>query len=286
MSMKENMRIPDMCARCLYDMQAARVKDPDFLARVRDMLDHRDPRDTAPYMVYRFAREYERRFGPSRRYDEDKRRYNDMVLAMEGDIRQRIMSAPDPLSRALAYARAGNYIDFGAMEKVDPEAFLALLDQAEWTQRDMPAYRAFLDKCRHARRFLLLCDNCGEIVLDKLFLEELGRRFPHIEIWAMVRGGEALNDATEEDARYVGLDRIAHVIGNGAAVAGTVYAMLPEAARRAVDSADVILSKGQGNYESFSGDGREAFYAFLCKCDLFTQRFGVPRFTGMLIHET
>ena len=59
-----------------------------------------------------------------------------------------------------------------------------------------------------------------------------------------------------------------------------------EEARRALDTADVVLAKGQGNYESLSGQGRHVFYAFLCKCDLFTTRFGVPPLTGMLVEET
>ena len=68
-------------------------------------------------------------------------------------------------------------------------------------------------------------------------------------------------------------------------ICGTVYSMLPEAAREALDGADVVLSKGQGNYESLSGQGRHIFYAFLCKCELFTSRFGVEPFTGMLVEE-
>ena len=101
----------------------------------------------------------------------------------------------------------------------------------------------------------------------------------------MVRGGEVLNDATEEDAGYTGMDRIARVIPSGNTVAGTVYDMLSENAKKALDSADIILSKGQGNYETLNGQGRHIFYAFLCKCDLFTERFNVPRLTGVFIEE-
>ena len=125
----------------------------------------------------------------------------------------------------------------------------------------------------------------GKIVLDKMFIEQLLKRFPHLRAGVMVRGGEVLNDATEEDARYAGIDQTARVISNGNSVAGTVYDMLSEEAKRALDSADVILSKGQGNYETLNGQGRHIFYAFLCKCELFTSRFDVPRLTGILIEE-
>lgn len=94
-----------------------------------------------------------------------------------------------------------------------------------------------------------------------------------------------LNDATPEDAAYAGIDRLARIVSNGAPVPGTVYKMLPEEARGVLDTADVILAKGQGNYESLSHQGRHIFYVFLCKCDLFTSRFQVPKLTGMFIEE-
>lgn len=131
----------------------------------------------------------------------------------------------------------------------------------------------------------MITDNCGEIVLDKLFIEQLRKRFPELEIKIMVRGSEVLNDATLEDACYVGMDKLTEVISNGNAVAGTVYDMLPDEAKKALDTADVILAKGQGNYESLCRQGRHIFYSFLCKCELFTSRFNVPRLTGVFVEE-
>ena len=80
--------------------------------------------------------------------------------------------------------------------------------------------------------------------------------------------------------------KVADIISNGEAIAGTIYDMMPQEAKDAIDEADVILAKGQGNYESMSGQGRHVFYEFMCKCDLFTSRFKVPRLTGMFIEET
>ncbi len=116
-------------------------------------------------------------------------------------------------------------------------------------------------------------------------LEQLKERFPHLTIGALVRGKDVLNDATVEDAAYTGMDKIAKIISNGEAIAGTIYDMMPEDAKSALDEADVILAKGQGNYESMSGQSRHIFFEFLCKCDLFTSRFNVPRLTGMFIEE-
>ena len=102
---------------------------------------------------------------------------------------------------------------------------------------------------------------------------------------ALVRGAEVLNDATADDAAYVGLDKIAKIISNGDAIAGTVYDLMPQTAKKALDEADIILAKGQSNYETMSDQGRHIFYAFLCKCDLFTGRFNVPRLTGIFTEE-
>ena len=88
-----------------------------------------------------------------------------------------------------------------------------------------------------------------------------------------------------EDAVYVGMEQEAKVIPNGTAVAGTIYEMITQEAKQALDEADVILAKGQGNYESMAGRGRHVYYAFLCKCELFTTRFGVPPLTGMFVAE-
>ena len=279
------MRIPDSCAKCLYDRQLNKTDNPEYLKEVRRILDNRGEDDTSPYMVFLFNKVHERIFGRGADYRDIKKQYNDLVLNMEPDLRREIGAAEDPLARALIMARIGNYIDFGAMDRVDPQEFLSLFKETEMSERDLATYQSFLAACEGARTFLLVCDNCGEIVLDRLMIEQLKARFPHLSVKAMVRGGEVLNDATVEDAHYVGLDRVAEIVSNGEPIAGTVYEMMPPKARRTLDESDVILAKGQGNYESLCRQGRHIFYSFLCKCDLFTDRFNVPRLTGIIVEE-
>ena len=279
------MRISESCAKCLYDRQASKTDNAEYLAEIRKLLDTRREADTSPYMVYLFNKVHVKYFGKSADYSVIKKQYNDLVLGMENTLRRKIKNSDDPLAKALVMARTGNYIDFGAMDNVDSEEFTDLLCDTEMREDDIRTYDSFLRECAIGKKFLLICDNCGEIVLDKLMLEQLKERFPHLEIKAMVRGGEILNDAVLEDAGYVGLDRIAEVVTNGEAVAGTIYELMPPEARKALDEADIILSKGQGNYESLSGQGRHVFYEFLCKCELFTNRFNVPKLTGMFVEE-
>ncbi len=279
------MRISESCAKCLYDRQMNITDNEGYLAEIKALLDNRSEEDTSPYMVYLFNKVHLKYFGKGADYKDIKKQYNDLVLRMEESLQREIDNSPDPLAKALIMSRIGNYIDFGAMNEVDRDIFMELFEDTEMSERDIPAYESFLEKCETGESFLLVCDNCGEIVLDKLFLEQLKKRFPHLKIKALVRGGEVLNDATLEDAQYTGLDKVAGIISNGDAIAGTVYDMLSPEARSAIDESDVILAKGQGNYESMSGRGRHAFYAFLCKCDLFTGRFDVPKLTGIFIEE-
>ncbi len=279
------MRVSETCAECLYERQKKRIPDEKYLAEVRRLIRERGESDPSPLLVYRFGRVREAMFGPSDSYAEVKKRYNDLVLGMEDALRERIGASQDPLRTALAFARVGNYIDYGAMDTVEETAFLELFEKACLRREEEKTYRHFLSDCEGAESFLLIADNCGEIVLDRLFLEQLKKRFPRLSIAVLVRGGEVLNDATVKDAEYAGLGGLAEILSNGAAVAGTVESLLPEDARRALDGSGVILAKGQGNYESLSGSGRHIYYAFLCKCALFTGRFGVPPLTGMLVEE-
>ena len=279
------MRISESCAKCLYDRQLNKTDNEEYLAEIKELLDKRGEDDTSPYMVYLFNKVHTRYFGKGADYKDIKKSYNDLVLEMEDSLRKEIEDSDDPLAKALVIARIGNYIDFGAMNHVDKDEFLKLFADTGFREDDIPVYESFLKECSKGKKFLLVCDNCGEIVLDRLMIEEIKKRFPNLSFKALVRGSEVLNDATMEDAEYTGLSKVAEIISNGEAVAGTIYDMMPQEAKCALDEADVILAKGQGNYESMSGRGRHVFYQFLCKCDLFTSRFNVEKLTGIFIEE-
>ena len=279
------MRISESCAKCLYDRQLNKTDNKEYLAEIKKLLDNRRENDTSPYMVYLFNKVHVRYFGKGADYKDIKKRYNDLLLNMEDKLKKQIDDSDDPLAKSIVMARIGNYIAFGAMNHVDKDEFLDLFRDTQMREDDKLTYNAFLNECENAKNFLLVCDNCGEIVLDRLMIEQLKKRFPNLKVKALVRGEEVLNDATIEDALYCGLDKVADIVSNGEAIAGTIYDMMPDQAKQALDEADVILAKGQGNYESMSGQGRHVFYEFLCKCDLFTSRFKVPRLTGIFVEE-
>lgn len=279
------MRVIESCAECLYKRQLRKTDNKECLAEIKAVIDNRAYDDPAPYLVYRFNQIYLKYFGSVASFRDEKIKYNDLVLSMEDALREEINSSDDPLLTAFSYARAGNYIDFGALSAVDEKTFLSLLESDSLSDNDLQTFESFTGQCKTAGSFLLLADNCGEIVLDKLFLEQLKKQYPQLKLSVMVRGGEVLNDATVEDAEYAGIGSVAEIISSGIGVSGTVYKMLSDEAKSALDNAGVVLSKGQGNYEALSGQGRHIFYSFLCKCERFTNRFGVPRLTGIFVEE-
>lgn len=141
------------------------------------------------------------------------------MLAKAEEIEERLQGAADPLKRAIQYAMTGNYIDFGAMQKVEEEQLERLLEKSQEIVVDPKEYEALRRELLAGRNVVYLTDNCGEIVLDKLLMKEILRQNPQARITAIVRGAPALNDATVEDAQQVGLSQVARVIGNGSAIA-------------------------------------------------------------------
>ena len=218
-------------------------------------------------------------------YEPLKKRYNDRMMAILPQLRRRVEACADPLAQAIKLSRAGNYIDFGAFKAIDDGQLDALIQRA-WDEALDPAeYAALTADLARAARLTYVTDNCGEVVLDGLVLEQLARRFPQLEMTALTRGGPVLNDATEADARYVGLDRYARVAGNGSDLAGCQMSRISPQARQLLEGSDVIIAKGMANFETLCACGLNVYYLFLCKCDYFARRLSVPLMTGMLVNE-
>ncbi len=229
---------------------------------------------------------YREIFGPERDYTDVKRRFNALMLALEPSIQADVDAAPDPLMRAVEYAMVGNYIDFAALGDIDEGELRRRLGAVDAMAVDPAALEALRGAAVSARRLALFTDNCGEIVADKVLLRTLRRLNPALDVTVIVRGAPVVNDATVEDAEQVGMGAVAHrVLGSGCDLPGAVLTRISAKALAEVDAADLIVSKGQANYEGLSGCGRNIFYIFMCKCELFINRFNVPRFSGVLTKE-
>ena len=225
-------------------------------------------------------------FGSVMDYTDIKKHYNQLMLDYFPYMEEKVDAAENHLKMAIQYAMVGNYIDFGALENVNERELKEKLDEAVNIQIDSLMLEAFCEDIFHAKRLVYFTDNCGEIVTDKLLISALREINPNLYITVIVRGKPVLNDATLEDARDVHMEEVAQkVMGNGTGMPGNVIGAISKEAMDEVESADVLISKGQGNYEGLSGCGLNMYYFFLCKCEMFVRRFNVEQFTGIMTKE-
>ncbi|MBQ7867345.1 MAG: DUF89 family protein [Clostridia bacterium] len=291
--MKENRLQPE-CIRCLVERQlyaypadAAPDKQLDYMQRLLGLIAGARRDVGVPVLSREIKRLKEELFGTAEDYTQIKRHFNALMLAREGEMQSCIEAAADPLLEGLKYAFTGNYIDFGAaMHKVDEQQLDELLASPPPFEADEQTVASLRADLLAAKRIVYLTDNCGEIVMDKLLMRVIRRMNPEAELVVIVRGDDVLNDATREDARQVGLDTVARVMDNGSDVAGTWLEEISQEASHTLKTADVILAKGQANFETMRGCGMNVYYLFMCKCSMFASRFNVPRFTGILTHDS
>ncbi len=218
-------------------------------------------------------------------YAPQKQKYNQLLLGLEKEITQKIYSAEDPVKECIKYVCAANYIDFSAVENVNEDTLKKLLAKAAYETVPEDEYAAFLADLGRAASLAYLTDNCGEIVLDKLFIKCMKESFPHLEITVILRGEDVINDATLADAQEVGLTDLVPCIGNGNGAPGTILEELSPQAKQILLNADLVISKGQGNFESLYEEGLNPYYLFLCKCELFVRRFGLKQFEAVFKKE-
>ena len=222
---------------------------------------------------------------PLDRMKEEKELSNRFVLERMDLIREKVQSAEDPVFAGLQFAILGNYLDFAALQgQVSFEKLEAMLDKAFDMDLDRAAYDDFCGQLAAGKKLLYLTDNAGEIGFDRIFAEEIAKKYPHLDITFCVRGDVILNDATRADAAEVGIPF--PVIDNGNRVPGTQIDLLSDEAKQALDAADVILAKGMANCETMFGCGYNVYYAFLVKCQRFVDRFRKPMLTPMLVKES
>ena len=269
----------------LYPKNQAEEKVMEYERRVLRILAEASESVSAPVVVRDINLVHEELFGYRIAYTEVKSHFNQLMLAQEQRLWNQIQQAADPLKLAISFSAICNYIDFAALERVEEDYLQKELDKAEDYPLDPQTLESLKDDLKQARSLVLLTDNCGEVVADKLLLQLLSVQYPQLTLTAIVRGAAVQNDADREDAEEVGLYRVADVLDNGNDIAGTWIPELSGEARQALDEADVILSKGQANIETLRGNGRNTYYIFLCKCHMLAERFCVPRLTPMFLHE-
>lgn len=280
------MELYPPCVSCVIrnvSRVAERVlpEDQVFFAFLRELLADFSSRmrgeDAAPLLTqraYEILRSYS---GVEDPYAREKEEFNALMLSLEEKYRALLQRAEDPLQAALVLTGSGNLIDFGAFDVVCPEALVQTLEKhMKETRLPSESTEAFFQELARRQKLLILGDNCGEIVLDKLLVEVLQQNFPKAEITVALRGSPALNDATLEDAHRVGLSEVTRVISSGSGAPGTP---LEDCSREFVDffeDSPLILSKGVGNFECAPLEDSRIFFLLVVKCDVLAQRLRKP----------
>ena len=203
-------------------------------------------------------------------YRKAKRRDNDRVIALLPQLRRKLELSSDPILTALKLAAAGNVIDFGVHSAGDlHRAIERSLEDGE----GMVDYPLLRERLECVDDVLYLGDNAGEIVFDKLVVEELVNLGKQVTF--VVRGRPIINDVTAKDATYVGMDEVAEVISSGSDGPGTALRLCHPRFVETFRQARLIVSKGQGNFEGLSDESAPSFFLLKVKCPVVARELGV-----------
>ena len=285
-------RLKEQCLLCLvdrygkdYPADCDESKKIAYTQAFFKILSEANSKEGAPEIVEKIDLLKIEMFGAKRDFTEIKKHFNNLILSLEESVYENIQNSEKPLETAIKYAIRGNFIDYGAMKSVDEDKLNELIDKAREVELDKTELEMLYKDLASAKNMVLLTDNCGEIVFDTILIKIIKNMFPEIVIDIITRGMPVLNDATPDDAKQVGLDKLVSVTGNGTAIGGTCLERISEESRKIIDNADVIISKGMGNFETLRACGKNIYYLFMCKCKMFSDMLNVPLYSTMLVND-
>ncbi|HQP48836.1 MAG TPA: ARMT1-like domain-containing protein [Spirochaetota bacterium] len=212
-------------------------------------------------------------------YLEIKKQSTTEALKIYHVLKEKVKNSDDPLLTALEMAIMGNIIDYGVFSIINIEDELnKILSNEDRTIRNASAsafdYNSFRTLLAAAGTVMYLGDNAGETVFDRILMEEIRTFNPATRISFVVKGSPIINDAVYSDAIEAGIDSVAEVVSSGSNAPGTVLKYCTREFIDAYYSADIVISKGQGNFEALSEPGRDIIFLFLAKCPVIARDFG------------
>jgi len=225
-----------------------------------------DLRRSPPVMAQRIHRLIRDLTGRNDPYRRSKDRFNRLALGIYPEIEARVRSSGSPLETAVRLAIAGNVMDMGVNSRLAEHEVHEAIDESLKAPFDGDV-KAFGEAVSRANNILFLADNAGEIVFDRLLIEQL----PVERVTVAVRGFPVINDATMKDAEVAGLTGLVEVIDNGSDAPGTILDDCSDEFRGRFDAADLIIAKGQGNYETLSDAEKDIFFILKAKCPVIAR---------------
>ena len=218
--------------------------------------------------VYRIVYEIT---GDNDPYRNVKKRADDLAMSCYPRMKDMVVYSCDPLQTACKLAIAGNAIDLGAQEEYGN--MNTIIEESLCCDLDLDDYKRFKHRITDASLILYVGDNAGEVVFDRILIEQIQKMNTN-KIVYVVRGKPIINDATIDDAVRVGLDKVAKVISSASDAPATILSQCSPELKDVFDSADVIIAKGQGNYESLSNRSGNIFFFFKVKCPVIARDSG------------
>ncbi|OGX07583.1 MAG: hypothetical protein A2Y06_07350 [Omnitrophica WOR_2 bacterium GWA2_37_7] len=211
-----------------------------------------------------------RRFGDKDIYRNIKKESNQKALALYPRLKEKVESSKNRLLTAVEIAIAGNVIDYAAKNTLNIADEIEKIFTNEFADINKTVfdYEEFKKELNNAKRVLYLADNAGEVVFDRVLIEEIP--YDKAIIFA-VRDKPVINDALIEDAQECGLDNRAKIISSGVDAPGTVLKYCSKEFLEIYKNADLIISKGQGNYEALSQERENIYFLFRAKCPVIAK---------------
>lgn len=267
-------------------VDAARMASDDpavheaVLRRVLRELSVFDLSASAPAMARRIHRTVRELSGEPDPYRAVKARTNELALELLSEVRERVAAAADPLEMAVRMAIAGNIIDFGLGRPIADTTLVETVERVVGAPLDGDM-EAFAREAEAAGSILFLADNAGEIVLDRLLIERLGPQ----RVTVAVKGAPILNDALRADAEAAGLDALVEIVDTGSDAPGTILETCSGSFRERFAAADLVIAKGQGNYETLSDAPRPIWFVLMAKCAVIADHMGCEPGTLVLLRR-
>lgn len=223
-----------------------------------------------PEMARMIHKVMEKRFGDKDIYRSIKKESNRKALALYPRLKEKVQSSEDRFLTAVEIAIAGNVIDYAAKNtlNIEDEIEKIFTDDFAHINKTVFDYEDFKNELNNAERVLYLADNAGEIVFDRVLIEEISE---DKTIIFAVRDKPVINDALIEDAKECGLDKRAEIMSSGVDAPGTVLKYCSEEFLEIYRNADLIISKGQGNYEALSQERENIYFLFRAKCPVIAR---------------
>ena len=273
------------CIPCLFRqaLDAARVSGviPEVQKKILDDVAQQMPEfslESSPPEISRVIHETVRKYsGVDDPYAQIKKKSNSLGLSVYDRLKEKVENSKDSLLTSVELAIAGNIIDYGVKNSLNVEAEVErILNEEtvaiEHEEECFFAYASFCETLNKSKNILYLADNAGETVFDKLLLEQLKQRDK--DILYAVKERPILNDALAQDAIECGIDKLAQVFSSGSDAPGTVISRCSKKFISIFNQSDMVISKGQGNFEALSNPSRTVFYLFMAKCPVVANDIG------------